>query len=98
MGYRIDYGSMKTSKRKDKLSFTGIMAMTAGFLVLFVLLTSVFWSSGRQKLRDFLLPGDPAVTGQALETMVSQLKDGESISEAVGAFCQEVLDGAGISD
>lgn len=98
MGYRIEYGMVKTSIGKDKLSFSRIAVMTAGFLALFVLMTGVFWTSGRQKLQDYLLPGDPAVTGQALETMVSQLKAGVPVADAVEAFCQEVLDGAEIPD
>lgn len=98
MGYRIDYGSFKPAKSKKKINIPRVIAMTTGFLAAFFLATGLFWESGRQKLQRFLLPGDPDVTGQALETMISQIKDGEPLSDAVTAFCKEVIDGAEMPD
>ena len=50
----------------------------------------------RQKLGRFLLPGDPEVTGRALETLLAQLRQGSAAGEAVSAFCKAVVQGAGI--
>ncbi|MBE6943757.1 MAG: hypothetical protein E7453_05795 [Ruminococcaceae bacterium] len=43
---------------------------------------------------DWLLPGDPAVTKVALLELIENLKAGEQFSDAVAAFCQEVIKGA----
>ena len=45
-------------------------------------------------VQEFLLPGDPAVTAAALENMVDNIKDGNSIAEAVTAFCREIVENA----
>jgi len=43
----------------------------------------------------WLLPGDPEVTGPAIQTLIDRLADGEGLGEAVTAFCREVVAGAG---
>lgn len=94
MGYRIEYDSGKKQyevRRKDPLRFP---AMVAGALVLFVLLTMVFWDAGAAAIRDALIPGDDVVTLQALESLASDLRSGASVQEAVTAFCREIVDGA----
>jgi hypothetical protein len=48
---------------------------------------------GRLWFRDLLLPGDEQVTSAALEGMVSDLRSGEPIGEAVETFCREILAG-----
>jgi hypothetical protein len=48
---------------------------------------------GRWWFRDLLLPGDEQVTSAALEGMVSDLRSGEPIGEAVETFCREILAG-----
>jgi hypothetical protein len=48
---------------------------------------------GRLWLRDLLLPGDEEITASALEGMVSDLRAGEPVREAVEAFCREILAG-----
>ena len=42
----------------------------------------------------FLLPGDPAVTEAALLGMIENITGGASISDAVSAFCQEIVHAA----
>ena len=42
----------------------------------------------------FLLPGDPAVTETALLGMLENITGGASLSDAVTAFCQEIVHGA----
>ena len=81
MAYRIEYPGKKKAKRFP----VWIVLPALGGLVLL-----------RQSLGRFLLPGDPEVTGQALETLLAQLRQGIGAGEAVSAFCKAVVQGAGI--
>lgn len=62
-----------------------------GFLVFLV---SLFWEAGREVLREWIYPGNAAVTRQALMEMASYLRAGVGIEEAVLVFCREILAGA----
>ncbi len=44
-------------------------------------------------LRNFLLPGDPQVTKTAIDSMAEDLRTGESLGDAVTAFCREIIHG-----
>ena len=48
---------------------------------------------GRLWVRDILLPGDEDITAAALEGMVSDLRSGEPLGDAVETFCKEILAG-----
>ena len=71
-----------------------IPALTAGALVVFLLLTHLFWPAGDAAIRDFLIPGEDAVTLRAAKTLVENLKEGTALGEAAEAFCREILTGA----
>ena len=43
---------------------------------------------------NWLLPGDPAVTEAAIKEMIEKLSQGEQFSDAVTAFCKEIIAGA----
>jgi hypothetical protein len=58
-----------------------------------VLAVTFMLPRGRLWFRDLLLPGDEQVTSAALEGMVSDLRSGEPIGEAVETFCREILAG-----
>ena len=81
MAYRIEYPGKKKAKRFP----VWIVLPALGGLALL-----------RQRLGQFLLPGDPEVTGRALETLLAQLRQGIGAGEAVSAFCKAVVQGAGI--
>lgn len=94
MGYRIEYGSSGDLRKplKSKRPYSAIaaaacvLALVAGAIT--VKQTGLTW------VQEFLLPGDPAVTAAALENMVDNIKDGDSIAEAVTAFCREIVENA----
>ena len=82
MGYRIIYAKEKhrfrqLSKRKRILIIT--IAVSA-CLILF----GCFGGAGKT------LPGDPN-TSAALENLVESVQGGEDLSDAVVAFCQEII-------
>ena len=94
MPYRIDYLSGGTRRRPlhTKLPRTAvktaiiILALIAGALTVKII--------GLPWVQEVLLPGDPAVTAAALENMTDGLRSGDSLVEAVTAFCREIIDNA----
>ena len=61
MAYRIEY----PGKKKAKGVPVWVILLAIGGLMLL-----------RQRLGQFLLPGDPEVTGRALEMLLTQLRQG----------------------
>lgn len=96
MGYRIEYdaGSSAFEIRQEKPTRLGWL----GLLAVAVVTALLLWPAGAEKARELLIPGDDAVTVQALEGMAEDLKAGASFSDAVSAFCREVIRGAEASN
>lgn len=69
-----------------------VPALTAAFLLLFLLSVSAFWQQGRKVLWNLVFPGDSAATVQAVEAFAQELKAGEPVKVAAEAFCRTVLD------
>ncbi len=94
MGYRIlyDKGSRVYEVRRERPS--RFWPMLAGCLAVFLLLTWAFWPEGAEMIQEMLIPGDNAATLEALNTMADNLRSGLPMSQAVSAFCQEILHGA----
>ena len=91
MGYRIIYGQdgIKTKLLPDRR-----MVVLRKWVILAFACVALVLSLSSKTVRHYLLPGDPVVTEKALQELVSDLRDGEKVSEAVTAFCQEILDNA----
>lgn len=98
MGYRITYESfgeerkMPANKRRNS-------AIAAGILVA-ALITGAFAvkHTGLRWVQEYLLPGDPAVTAAALEGFAQDLKEGESIKDAIITFCREIMENGTTDD
>jgi len=45
----------------------------------------------RSKLEQWLIPGNPQVAKAAFSLMLDDLRDGESLGEAVTTFCNEII-------
>lgn len=90
MSYTIRYGPPIRGERPHNTPQI-LAAIGLGIMILLVLLNivglgdEVFW---------FLLPGDRAVTAQALDLMEQQIRDGAPVSEAFSVFCETVIQGA----
>lgn len=92
MAYRIIYGVgtmrkqiIKSTPRKWRAGLLGVIAA--------VLAVSMMVPQAHLWIRDLLLPGDEDITAAALEGMASDLSNGETVREAVEAFCKEILAG-----
>lgn len=95
MGYRVDYPQGGNAQKQKKPS-SRVIPFTILFFLLFLFCTVQYWRQGAETLREFLLPGDAAVTAAALQDFTQALKTGEPLSNAFAEFCQRVIQGAGI--
>lgn len=91
MGYVIRYSGEEPKTSPKASRFSRLPGLTAAFLLAFLLLTKLFWPAGSDKLREFLLPGDPDVTAGAITALVEDLREGQPVSDSVTAFCAEIL-------
>lgn len=90
MAYQVIYGASyrvnyKSSNKKTKIiKIAGACIIITGLLLI-------------PAVRNFLVPGDTDVTKSAISNFSSNIKEGESVKEAFSSFCQEIVNGAGIS-
>ena len=85
MGYRIAYSEETSHKFPEKIRKKKPLLWVATGALLIGLL------AGGWKL---LLPGNPEVTRTALANLAEDIRGGESLGQAVTAFCQEIIDNA----
>ena len=90
MGYCIAYdektGAMEVRRRRRINK-----KLVLGFIAIALAVTVVAIPKSRRALKTALLPGDGAVTEQALQGLVEDLRQGSSVSQAVEAFCREII-------
>lgn len=91
MAYRIDYGFAGNQRKPLHRKLYTPVIKTA--LVVLVLLAGAVAIKviGLTWVQDVLLPGDPAVTAAALQNMTDGLRSGDSLLDAVTAFCREIV-------
>lgn len=91
MGYRITYKStyMK-NKTQDWQGKSNVLKWIFALIVCFFLLLAIF----NTEVRRLFLPGDPVVTERALSELVVDIREGQPVSDAVTAFCREILENA----
>ena len=90
MGYKIRYDSFGPKSCVRKYQNVKKKTMKLVFLVvLSLLLLLPAYKSG--VLKELLIPGDTAVTEQAAENLVANLKDGLAFKDAVVVFCSEII-------
>lgn len=90
MGYRIDYPSVFREKKTKKGRYP-ILIFSACLIT--VLLFNTVLKDQRALLLKIIFPGDAAVTAASLDNMLSQLKAGTPLEDALLAFCQQVIAG-----
>lgn len=88
MAYSIGYGNQPKPKYIQKKS--NILMLTCLFFIFFLLMINIFWQDGAQTLRQMLLPFEEN-TIAAFEELVTDLSSGTALSDAVTAFCQDVI-------
>lgn len=89
LSIRIDYQTEQEKKLNEKI--LPRIIMTFSFFLVFLLAVFQFWPEGREVLRLIMIPGTPQDTIAALETFVSELDCGISISGAATDFWQKLI-------
>lgn len=89
MGYLIEYDKGMTKKRAIYRKKSG----AGRILALALLLGTMLLPAGRTALRNLILPGNEEITAHALEALAEDLKAGDTVGEAVEAFCKEIIHG-----
>lgn len=91
MGYRIQYDPEQNKKYPSKVRAIKqkYLLLTAVMIAGFVL--GVLGIKNSNALKRMLLPGDPQVTESAFNAMVTDIRAGESVGDAVTAFCLEIM-------
>ena len=96
MGYRISYGE-NVQKIEIQEKPAGKRSNKKYFLVAAIVAVLLAAWSFSDRLTEYLIPGDPEITRSAMTTMVAEIGSGESVGEAVTAFCKEIIAGAQVS-
>ena len=91
MAYRIDY--YPPANKHSGSSFRLRMPlMTFVFFLLFLMSINAVWPAGSQMLRRLLLAPDTAAESEtALQTLISELKEGQPFYDSLTAFCQQII-------
>ncbi len=90
MGYRIAYSSIGKRLKRNRKKSTAVVAVLV--IMILVIGAIAVKSIGLTWVKEVLLPGDPNVTAAALEDLAENLRNGESIGDAIRVFCQEIIE------
>ena len=86
MAYRIEYdsgGAKRQEVRKKRFPVAWVLLCAGAAILMIPGVRTAVW--------QWLLPGDGAVTAQALGELVTDLHAGESFGDAVTVFCREII-------
>lgn len=61
-------------------------------MLLFAFAIGWFGMQNRETVKEFLIPGDSAHTEAAFNMMVSDIRDGSGIGDAITTFCLEIME------
>ena len=89
MGYKIIYGSKKIPKR----NFWELQTLICVFMLVLALCVRLTWPEGTQLIRQILITDTLSQDAEAFMEMLRQVGAGESLSDAVAVFCQEIFHG-----
>ena len=95
MSYKISYVEMSKRSKKDKRSRWLLPAALAA--VALAIGMRFFYPDATKLLTEALFPLTSASSQAALEVLSQNIKAGDSFSDAVTAFCQEIIYEADIS-
>ncbi len=96
MAYRVDYSKSGMREEVRERTFNISKAICTLALIFLIVLMGIIYPQ-KHMLEELLIPGDAEVTKQATAELVSNLRGGEGISEALQAFCVEIIENADIS-
>ena len=94
MSYRIVYGrksAKKTTIYNTPLTTKPVFAWSVAIVIALI----ICWGGWKYtNVWQYITPGDPNITCPAIENMLNDIRNGTSVSDAVSAFCQEIIHNA----
>lgn len=88
MSYKIEYSPQDANRypqcNRKRHTKPGRWILAA------ILIATVFWVR-LNGVPDYFIPGEPEKTKAAATEMVNRLQKGTSVTEAVTAFCKDIL-------
>ena len=93
MGYTIRYenkGDKIISRSSNKRFRYTWLIVLSGIILMSIALTK---STDPETIKEWLIPGNPMVTKAAFSLMIDELREGESFTDAVTTFCNEIIAG-----
>ncbi len=94
MSYQIDYTSGGAKVHDFPPKRRNGRAIGIAILLAFLFFLHSLFPTALDVIRDFLIPGDAAVTAAAFDSLVASVQSGESCAQAFTAFCREIIDSA----
>ena len=94
MAYTIQYSPENNKKYPTMAIRKRWNWLVATFLLAIAFALGWIGMKERTALKEFLLPGDPEKTESAVTTMVSDIREGTNVGEAITDFCLEILKNA----
>lgn len=91
MDYRVQYESIGAGQpqKPERNRICGVIAVV---LVCAAVMGAVIVKTvGLPWVETFLIPADPQVTENAWNALAEDLRSGERITDAVTAFCREIM-------
>lgn len=98
LGYRIEYDGREGKYEIRRYNPYRLPVLLCVAVCLFLLLTFCFWQEGADYIKEAMIPGENAVTVAAFENLTQRLRQGETLQDAVTAFCIDVIHGSAPAD
>ena len=92
LSYRIIYGPMPVIPQNKTTFRLRLRALTAAFLLVFVLVVRFTWPRGTETIRRILMPAESTVTEAAFSEMIVMIQDGEPVGNALTSFCRHIVE------
>ncbi len=97
MGYRIQYGQTLQKVEIRETGHRSKRRVLPIVLILGCLACVGLFMSQPDFLRDIILPGNAEVTETALINLAEDVRSGETVKDAIAAFCREIITNANIA-
>lgn len=91
MSYFINYNPETANKFPVKTKSVRKSGYAKVIAIILIMVCIILIYSARESIVDWLLPGDSVVTKAAISGFVDDIKNGAPFSEAITAFCREIV-------
>lgn len=91
MAYKIEYAK-SSMHRYPQIKKRSSLKIGRVMLVAFLLMVAIWMHVNG--IPDFLIPGDAAVTREAVSILIEDVECGVPVKVAITTFCRQIIEGA----